>query len=375
MNRVNCRISIMLPDLRGGGAERVAVNLANGFVRRGYLVDMVLLSAHGEFLSDLHPGVNVVELSVDRARWAIFPLIKYMRQARPTAVLACMWPLTILALLARILARANTRLVVAEHTTWSRSELLNRPTVGWQIRKSMHWLFPKAEGVVAVSKGAAEDLAQFARLDSKRITTIYNPVVGPASFPANEPLLPLGWWVGSHRKLLAVGTLKLIKDYETLLNALSLLRQRVDVRLLILGEGECRPALETQIRQLGLEACVFMPGFVKNLLPYYKQADLFVLSSTGEGLPTVVIEALNAGTPVVSTDCPSGPREILCDGQFGLLVPMRDPQALAKAMEQALLSTHDEAELKARAQDFSIDKAVDRYLELLTSDSLGGKAV
>lgn len=369
------KIGIVLPDLRGGGAERVAVNLASGFVNRGYAVDMILLSAHGEFLSDLHPDVNVVDLASGRIRWVFFPLIKYLRQARPAAVLACMWPLTISVLLARIFSCVSTRVLVAEHTTWSRSELLSRPTVGWQIRNSMHWVFPAADAIVAASKGAAADLAQFARLDSKRITTIYNPIVGPASLPSKEPLEPLGWWAGSHLKVLAVGTLKAIKDYETLLNAFSLLRQRMDVRLLILGEGECRLALEAQIRQLSLEASVFMPGFAKNPSHYYMQADLHVLSSIGEGLPTVIVEALNAGTPVVSTDCPSGPREILCDGQFGLLVPMKDPQALANAMEQALLSKHDEAVLKARAQDFSIDKAVDRYLELLLPDSTDGKTV
>ncbi|MGV0953520.1 MAG: glycosyltransferase [Fluviibacter sp.] len=364
-----------MPDLRGGGAERVAVNLANSFVHRGYAVDIVLLSAQGEFLSDLHADVNVVDLAVGRMRWAIFPLIKYLRQVRPTAVLACMWPLTITVLLARHFARVSTRIVVAEHTTWSRSELLSRPTVCWQIRNSMHWLFPAADGIVAVSNGAAADLAQFARLDANRITTIYNPVVGSDTVSVTKPFEPLGWWFGSHRKLLAVGTLKAIKDYATLLNAFLLLRQQMEVRLLILGEGECRPALETQIRQLGLEASVFMPGFVKDLSPYYRQADLHVLSSVGEGLPTVIIEALAAGTPVVSTDCPSGPREILSDGRFGLLATMRDSKALASAMEQSLLSEHDEVSLKARAQDFSIDKAVDRYLELLLPDSADGKTM
>ena len=144
------------------------------------------------------------------------------------------------------------------------------------------------------------------------------------------------------------------------------LRRRVDARLLILGDGECRAALAAQARQLGIESSVFMPGFVKDPSPYYQHADLHVLSSTGEGLPTVIIEALEAGTPVVSTDCQSGPREILSDGQFGRLVPVGDAVALAAAMAASLAATHDRAALKARAQDFSIDKAVDQYLDLLS---------
>jgi glycosyltransferase involved in cell wall biosynthesis len=358
-------IALLLPDLRGGGAERVAVNLANSFAQRGYAVDMVLLSATGEFLADLRPEIRVVDLRVNRMRWAVLPLVRYLRQARPDAVLACMWPLTITTLWARSLARVPSRVVVAEHTTWSRSELLRRWSVGWQVRTSMHHVLPLADGIVAVSQGAADDLARFANLDRNAITVIYNPVVGNEKPPVSEPLAPAGWWTGPHRRVLAVGTLKAIKDYATLLTSFAQLRQRVDARLLILGEGECRPALEAKARQLGIEASVFMPGFVKDITLYYQQADLHVLSSTGEGLPTVIIEALAAGTPVVSTDCPSGPREILCDGQFGRLVPVGDAAALAAAMAESLASTHDTAALKARAQDFSIDKAVDRYLELL----------
>ena len=333
---------------------------------------MVLLSEAGEFLTDLMPGIRVVNLKVKRLRWALFPLMRYLRQSKPAALLACMWPLTLTALWARALSRVPTRVLVAEHTTWSRSELLARLSVGWQVRTSMHYFFPSADGIVAVSQGAADDLACFANLDRKSITVIYNPVVGDAKSVATAPLAPTGWWTGSHHKVLAVGTLKTIKDYATLLQAFARLRQQVDARLLILGEGECRPALEAQARRLGIEASVFMPGFVKDISPYYQHADLHVLSSTGEGLPTVIIEALAVGTPVVSTDCPSGPREILCDGQFGRLVPVGDEMALANAMAESLVATHDTAALKARAQDFSIDKATDRYLELLFPQTSSG---
>ena len=361
-------LAILLPDLRGGGAERVAVNIANSFVDRGYAVDMVLLSATGEFLADLRPEIRVVDLQIKRLRWVLLPLMRYLREARPVAVLSCMWPLTIATVLARALSRVPSRLVVAEHTTWSRSELLKRWTVDWQVRTSMHYIFPHADAIVTVSQGAADDLAHFAKLDRNAITVIYNPVVGDEKPSANTPLIPTDWWTGSHRKLLAVGTLKPIKDYSTLLIALAQLRQRIDVRLLILGEGECRPDLETQARQLGIASSVFMPGFVKDLSPYYQHADLHILSSTGEGLPTVLIEAIAVGTPVVSTDCPSGPREILCDGQFGHLVPVGDANALAAAMAESLATTHDRGALKARAQDFSIDKAVDQYEKLLFPD-------
>lgn len=359
-------ISIFLSDLRGGGAEKVAVNIANSFVQRGYAVDIVLLSAKGEFIDNLDPKIRVVDLKVQRMRWALISLLRYFRQVRPSAFLACMWPLTVIALWARMLTRTSTRLVVSEHTTWSQSELLQRLSIGWQARTSMHHFFPKADGIVAVSKGAADDLANFASLQRSSISFIYNPIV--ANLPSLEylpPAAPSAWWKGSHRRVLAVGTLKPIKDYHTLLNAFAALRQQIDARLLILGEGECRAALEAHARRLGIADSVFMPGFVKEPAPYFRHADLHVLSSTGEGFGNVIVEALAEGTPVVSTDCPSGPREILCDGQFGRLVPVGDVDGLAAAMQASLTSKHDRAALIARALDFSIEKAVDQYEALL----------
>lgn len=367
-NGKNKRIAIVLPDLRGGGAERVAVNLANSLVQRGFAVDMVMMSATGEFLADLRPEIRVVDLHAKRLRGALFPLVHYLRQTRPDAMLACMWPLTVIAPWARKLAQVSTRVVVAEHTTWSRDEIVRSVLARWQVRATMHISFPRAGGVVAVSHGAADDLARFAHLDRDAITVIYNPVVGEAKPSISESLAPADWWSGPHRRVLAVGTLKTIKDYATLLAAFAQLRQRVDARLLILGEGDCRPALEAQARQLGIEDSVFMPGFVKDPSPYYQHADLHVLSSTGEGFGNVIVEALEAGTPVVSTDCPSGPWEILEGGRYGRLVPVGDAEALACAIERTLAEPVDREALKARAREFSVEKAAERYLALLFQD-------
>lgn len=365
------RLALIIPDLRPGGAERVSVNIANALAERGYRVDVVALSAEGALAQVLRPDVNVVDLRVNRVRYALLPIVRYLRRAQPSVALACMWPLTVLALWARWIAGTPTRMVVAEHCTWSRSELLNRWSARWQVRTSMRRFFPKADAIVAVSVGAADDLAAFADLPRSSITVLYNPVVSARGLPFHGELEPTEWWHGSHKRLLAVGTLKEIKDYGTLIDAVALLRRHVDARLLILGEGDCRPPLEAQIRRLGLAEAVFMPGFVGDPTPYYERADLHVLSSRSEGLPTVMIEALAAGTPVVSTDCPSGPREILADGRFGALVPVADAPALATAMAASLAGTHDPFALRTRAQEFSIDKAVDRYETLLFPQHAG----
>ena len=364
-------IDILLPDLRGGGAERVCLNLANEFVRRGLPVRIVLMRAEGELLPRLDHRVEVADLGVDRARNALWPLVRHLRQSPPAALLANMWPLTFVAALARRCSGASCRLMAVEHTTWSTSPLMQ----GWRTRlafkASLRWLLRRAEAVVTVSQGAATDLERFAGLPAGSVLARYNPVtdITPVqSVPAAMPASVATWAQGPHRRVLAVGALKAAKNFPLLLDAFARLRQHTDARLLILGEGELRPALEAQVRALGLHDAVDLPGFAMDTAPFYAHADLFVLSSDYEGLPTVMIEALEQGVPVVSTDCPSGPSEILQDGKYGTLVPVGDAQGLADAMVAALQSQHDHAALKRRAQDFSVDKIADQYLDLLLPD-------
>ena len=360
------RVAILLPDLRGGGAERISINLANGLVDRGYVVDMVLLSATGPFLDLLRPEIRVVNLQVKRMRGVLLPLVHYLRQTKPHVMLACMWPLTVFSIIALKVARVATRIVVAEHNTWSVEQARYSLIQRFLIQKSMSFFFSSAHAVVAVSHGAANDLAIFAGLAHNKVTTIYNPVIDSSikRFYKTE-FLGQESWKSAQFKILTVGNLKEQKNHELLLRGFSILLKRVNAHLLILGEGHLRTTLETLVVELGIEANVSMPGFVNDPNPYYQHASLFALSSDWEGLPTVLIEALALGTPVVSTDCPSGPREILCDGQFGRLVPVRNAEALATAMVESLFASHDCMALKSRAQDFSISKAVDQYETLL----------
>lgn len=360
------KISILLPNLCVGGVERVAVNLANNFVLLGFKVDMVLMSCEGAFLSQLNPDVHLVDLGAKKLRNVLWPLSRYLRHRQPSALLACMWPLTVIAVWANWFANASTRVVVAEHTTWSMSPILKSFFQRIALRLSIRVFFKRAAGIIAVSQGVSDDLARLTGLDRRLITTIHNPIVANESLTLNtSENVSRRWWNGAHRRVLAVGTLKEIKDFPTLLRAFTLVREIIDVKLLILGEGPCRNELESLIIKLGLSSVVEMAGFVSNPSPYYQHADLHVLSSLGEGLPTVIIEALAAGTPVVSTDCPSGPREILEDGRYGRLVPVGDVKALAAAMITTLQEPVDKIALQTRAQDFSVDKIAKQYLKVL----------
>lgn len=358
-------IGILLPDLRPGGAERVCVNLANEFARRGIAVDVVLMQRRGELIGSVDPSVNVIDLASPRVRSCLGPLVGYLRDRTPDALLANMWPLPVVALLAQVLVRARTRIVAVEHTTWSIDGLFQRPISRLLVKLTMRLAYPRLEEIVAVSSGAADDLSRVSNLPRERITAIHNPIVGSWGASQASGSLSTGWAEGSHDKVLAVGTLKAIKDYPTLLRAFARLRRTRDTRLLILGEGGERRALEGLAASLGIGGAVFMPGFTSDTRPFYRTADLFVLASTGEGFGNVIVEALEQGTPVVSTDCPSGPREILENGKYGTLVPVGDADALAKAMEASLSKTHDREALKRRAQDFSVERAADAYLDLV----------
>lgn len=359
-------IDIILPDLRGGGAERVCLNLANEFASRGLPVRMVLMQAEGDLMSLLDPRVEIVDLGATRARHALWPLVRHLRQAPPGALLVNMWPLTFLGALARKLSGTKCRLVAVEHTAWSQSPLAKRPRTAMAIKASMKWMSPRVDALLAVSRGAAEDLESFAGLPVGAVGVQFNPVVAatpPAVVP--EPSLDAAWLHGDQRRVIAVGSFKAEKDFPTLLRAFSRLRDQVDARLLILGEGDERPTLEALVEELGLEHAVELPGFVLDPAPYYARADLYAMSSAHEGLPTVLIEALEHGVPVVSTDCPCGPREILQYGKYGNLIPVGDVDALARAMLEALQSTHNQAALQARARDFAVDKIADEYLDHL----------
>lgn len=364
-------VSILLPDLRGGGAERITVNLVNELVSRGFNVDLVLLSATGPFLENLDSNVHVVDLKVQRMRSVLLSLMRYLRMAKPDALLACMWPLTIISVLAQRLSYVGTRLVVAEHNTWSLSQAEYSGLQQFIIKITMQILFPFADAIVAVSDGAADDLAKFSRVDLKKISTIYNPVTDSSLIESkcdNQLSSSTHGWNSAAFRILNVGTLKDQKNQELLIRAFSKLPAEIGAHLLILGDGELRDKLELLIVELGIQGHVSMPGFISDPGPYYRHASLFALSSDWEGLPTVIIEALAVGTPVVSTDCPSGPREILCNGQFGRLVPVGDTAAFATAMAESLSTTHDRDALKARSRDFSIDKAVDKYVALFYPD-------
>jgi glycosyltransferase involved in cell wall biosynthesis len=228
--------------------------------------------------------------------------------------------------------------------------------------------YRRANAIIAVSQGVADDLVNNIGVSRNKTHVIYNPIVTPALLEKMQIVPSHPWFVpGTPPVVLAVGRLTAQKDYPALLHAFALARQEREMHLLILGEGEKRFELEAMVSSLGLENDVQMPGFVPNPYMYMARASVFVLSSAWEGFSNVIAEALACGVPVVSTDCPSGPAEILENGKFGKLVPVGDPNAMARAILATLDSIPDRRLLRQRAQVFSLETVTSQYIDLFES--------
>lgn len=358
-------IAFFLPSLNGGGAERVIMNLVQGITERGLPVDLVLAAAEGPFLDQLPPSVRLVDLHAPRVLRSLGPLTGYLRREQPRVLISSMNYANLIAIWAARLARRATPVVVTVHTTISESGRQQRRLSAGLWPHLLRAFYPWAAGVVAVSRGAADDLARASGLPRDGVEVVYNPVITPAALAAARRAPDHPWFApGQPPVILGVGRLTRQKDFPALIRAFAEVRRRRAGRLIILGEGEDRDGLIALIGELGLTGDVALPGFRDNAMAYMARSALFVLSSAWEGLPTVLIEALAAGTRVVSTDCPSGPREILQEGRLGALVPVGDVPALAEAMLDALEQPAGTVPLDALTP-FTRDAAVDHYLRLI----------
>ncbi len=395
------RLAILMPSLTGGGAERVLLELAIEFAAKGYPVDLLISRVKGRHDQKLPPDLMTVRLDpagdiAGRARalvsagrewrslfrpvllplkssWALryLPaLSRYLREKRPAALLSAnSWP-NLVAIWAKQNAQVETRVIVTEHTHLSRR--VQHLARKWRWRHLPHLIagtYPRANGIVAVSQGVADDLVTCAGLQKEHVVAIANPVVTPTLLRQAEAPIPHPWLASENPTLVAAGRLHAEKDFALLLRAFARAEKQCPaLRLIVLGEGPERRRLEQLSRTLGIERTVLLPGHVDNPYAFMSRASAFVLSSIYEGLPTVLIEALACGAPVISTDCPSGPAEILENGRFGRLVPVGDEEALAAAILLTLDTPPNRMALRHRGLEFTAAGAAGRYLPIL----LGG---
>jgi len=359
-------IAFFLATSGHSGVDRVMTNLITEIAGRGYPVDLLRIANHGPHFKSLPENVRLVELGTAHVNSSFRPLLRYLRQTRPAALLSDKDRLNRIVLLARRFAGVDTRVAVRMGTTVSE----NLAKRGWFDRAlqyfSIRRFYPWADAVLVPSQGAAEDLIRIGSLPPDKVRVVPSPIVNDRLYRLAEEDPGHPWFSDpSVPVVLGVGELCERKDFATLLQAFALLRQKRPARLIILGEGRKREALLELAKQLEVAEDFTLPGFHPNPYAFMARSALFALTSRCEGAPVVLMEALACGTPVVSTDCPSGPREILQGGQLGPLVPVGDFQALAAVMEEQLAAPVSRSQLRQGAEPFRVSNSADRYLDAL----------
>lgn len=391
-----CRIACFFSTSGHSGVDRAAKHLLPALAGRGYAVDLLKVRRHGPHLEGIHervlpgeipqggnlpgaaspdgiapgaraPGrISVVDLGASSTYGCLPGLVRYLQRARPVVMLSDKDRVNRTALLAHRLAGSRARLVFSSGTTISIDLATRGAFERWVQRWSMGRLYPLAGQVIVTSQGVADDMAAYTGLARARIRVVPSPVVPESLFTADLPRPDHPWFGESGPPLiLSVGELCPRKDFETLLRGFALVRAARPCRLMILGRGGARAALLELAASLGIAQDVALPGFVPDPYAYMAHADLFAFTSRWEGLGFVIIEALAVGTPVVATDCPSGPAEILQDGRYGRLIGVGDHQALARAMIATLDAPLPSEMLREAARPYGIEAATDAYLEAM----------
>jgi glycosyltransferase involved in cell wall biosynthesis len=363
----NNRIAVFLPNLNPGGAEKLHLILAREWEKSGIKTDFLLRNKCGSLCDQIPESSSIIDLKANRVRNSFWPLVKYLSDTPPDAIIAAMWPLTIIAPLAAKVANYRGKVILSEHSPLSIAYSNKGSFHRYVMKLSQRICYPISDVVVAVSSGVASDLSLMSGIDVNEFAVIHNPAAKGNVDPAVSP--PLLLQSVSGPLILSVGTLKNVKRHDLLIKAFAKLPVEINATLAIIGEGDKRDSLINLADKLKLSNRVFLPGFISDPGPWYAHADLFVLSSDYEGFGNVIVEALEYGLPVVSTDCPFGPSEILDGGKYGALVRCNDSDALCAEIFKALSSNVNSDALRERAKDFDSGVIAKRYLELMFADA------
>ena len=372
-------IIMAIGALRGGGAERVVLNLINHWPDDRYRPVLLLANRSGPYLADVKAGVEVLSCDVpfraiDTPR-ALLRIGEIMKRLQPAAVFAHAIGTGRMLARARALGLLSAPLFMVLHANvrmWLEDDR-QRKMARWLLKRELGWMYSRADGVIAVSRGAAEELKSLFPGKISEVETIYNPI-DLEQIDAAVTSMPSDAFVSTFMGLprptvLTVGRLSPEKNQALLLRAYARLPQGSRGSLVILGEGDTRAQLESLARELGIESETHFPGFVPNPWWYMQRADLYVLPSRSEAYPMVLVEALACGLPVVATDCRHGPSEIIQSESFGTLVPVDDPQALAVAMDRRLQSANAgprfREDIRAFLESYRPEKVAQRYDELV----------
>jgi glycosyltransferase involved in cell wall biosynthesis len=357
-------ITLFTYSLRGGGAEKMMVLTANELHQRGHNIELVLVKAKGPYESLVDSDIQTTEIGGNNTFKIQYNLWRHLRQQDTDVLLSTMEIPNIVATIATHYT-VSVPVVLRSASIYSKRERSGKYKF---IPVLKRFIYPKAEAIVVISDGVGQDLSDETEIDEAEFTTIYNPAYNPKIRKKATKPVENKWLTDDEKRVvIGVGNMKPAKDFATLVRAVRRLQDDEETYLIILGEGPNKNSLLDLATDLNIRNRISFPGFVDNPYAYMSKADVFVLSSAWEGFGNVIVEAMGCGTPVVCTDCPGGPSEILNNGEYGPLVPVGDEEAMATAIHNVLSDPIDSSRLYFRATDFAIEPIVDQYEEILFS--------
>lgn len=366
------KLLCVLPSLKGGGAERVMLTLTEHFSRDAFEPVLVLFERTGDLAGSIPPGIRVIDLE-KKGRLSFFRLILKLagliEREEPDAVLSFLWYADVISVMAG--RKANVKIPVVISARNYMSSDIGNENWGLVKRNIIRYAYNRASRIITLANKMGDDLVRNFKINQALIAVIPNPIDIERIERLQGEKVSHPWLSGSIPVIVSAGRLNKQKDFPTLIRAFSLVRQKMEARLIIIGEGEERPNLERLVRELGMASCVDMPGFARNPYPYIKRADLYVMSSFYEGFPNALVEAMACGTPVVSTACP-GPDEIITDGVTGYLVPVSDVDRMAQAIERVLGNKEVAGRLAEAAgryvNQYHVSRVVSMYEKVISEE-------
>jgi glycosyltransferase involved in cell wall biosynthesis len=357
-------ISLTVPELAGGIGRNI-VNLANEFCSMGYRVDILLDKSKGGLKDLLNEKVGLNLLKTSHPVGGLCFLAPYLLHSHPQVVLTPVVRHAILAVRARRITLSSTRVFAEVHNTYSKTFQLLKMTKRSSRIEKIRKYYPMCDGIITVSDGVARDFSALTGIPENSLNTIYNPIVTPELKAMAKEVVDHPWFKDrQHPVILGMGRIVKAKNFPLLIDAFEILREKIDCRCLIIGDGPQKTEVELRAKASRFADDIQMLGHTENPFAYMKQATVFALTSSWEGFGNVLVEAMATGTPVVSTDCPHGPREILKDGKYGPLVPVGDAISLAEAIYRTLLNPPS-VDLMIQASDrFNVRTIAEKYLKL-----------
>jgi glycosyltransferase involved in cell wall biosynthesis len=374
-----CKIALLIPNLNGGGAQRVIVNLANFLSETGNQV-WIITTSEGIYFDSIHPQVtikiipkwNFILLGINIAKLIpikLISIINNLKKIQPDILLCTLQSANILGPYAKLMGCKKTKVIIREANTFHRFRVSN---LSFQKMLSLNWSFYEmkisyrlADLIIANSPDTAKDVQNFLKIPRNKIKIIFNPIYTSEIYQFSCEKSGHKWVDTGENYIVSIGRLHPQKDFETLIKAFALLQSKHSIKLIILGVGEEENKLKKLVTEFNLSEKVDFAGFQDNPYPYLRNARVFVLSSKWEGFGNVLVEALSVGTPVVATNCSGGPSLILNNGKYGTLINVGDFEAMSKAIEEILLNKelYPKDKLINRAKEFSIEKIGKEYVD------------